>query len=168
MCRWLGVCENFPLLTYVSNHSDLHFSTVLSPVFFSLLSPATIQWYSNTVTQMDLLKLRPNLQWFPTKLTSPSHKTQSFFQRLSVQSAIKQFRVRSELNGKLNGALSGDTDPRSVDRVFFFLSSFILFSVFSILVMQVSYYFPCFCLLLQWGLWFLHLPDEPFHLNTIM
>ncbi|XP_021741976.1 DNA repair protein recA homolog 1, chloroplastic [Chenopodium quinoa] len=66
---------------------------------------------------MDLLKLRPTLQCFP-RILNPStlHKTQFYTQRFSVQSAVKNFRVFSELNGKLNGALSGDNDPRFIDR----------------------------------------------------
>lgn len=86
---------------------------------------------------MDLLKLRPKLQCFPVILNPspiPSHKTQLYPQRFSIQSAVKRFRVLSELNGKLNGALSGDTDPRFIDRVcfFFFLLSLCFNYVFHI------------------------------------
>ncbi|KAL2943545.1 DNA repair protein recA-like protein 1 chloroplastic [Bienertia sinuspersici] len=66
---------------------------------------------------MELLQLRPNLQSFPTKHNSKSpHKFQLYCQRLSIKSSVKQFRVRSEVNGKLNGALSADSDPRFIDR----------------------------------------------------
>ncbi|CAO2840655.1 unnamed protein product [Amaranthus hypochondriacus] len=65
---------------------------------------------------MELLKLPPNLQFYPAKLKLNPQFLCRKTQRLSVQSALKKLRVRSEFNGKSNGALSGDTDPRLIDR----------------------------------------------------
>ena len=66
---------------------------------------------------MELLKLPPNLHFYPAKLKLNPQFLCRTTQRLSVQSALKKLRVRSEFNGKFNGALSGDTDPRLMDRV---------------------------------------------------
>lgn len=48
---------------------------------------------------------------------------------LTPASKLKQLRIRSEFDGKANGALSADFDPRFIDRVCFsFVSFFKLFS----------------------------------------
>ncbi|KAJ7981989.1 putative DNA repair protein recA [Quillaja saponaria] len=51
----------------------------------------------------------------PLLLTSPA-KFQSFFSRFTPKSASKKVRIQSELEGKVNGALYGDFDPRFLDR----------------------------------------------------
>lgn len=67
---------------------------------------------------MDMV-LPLNSQYFPlSKVFSSSLQFQaaSHRSRLSTQCASKQIRVRSEFDGKVNGVLSSDSDPRFLDR----------------------------------------------------
>uniref|UniRef100_A0A7C9AV41 Uncharacterized protein n=1 Tax=Opuntia streptacantha TaxID=393608 RepID=A0A7C9AV41_OPUST len=71
---------------------------------------------------MDILLL-PKPVCFPTKL-NPNLLSPLQFQRIQLhrqrlpfqRSTVKQASVRSELNGKVNGALSGEADPRLNER----------------------------------------------------
>ncbi|KAJ8443238.1 hypothetical protein Cgig2_010133 [Carnegiea gigantea] len=70
---------------------------------------------------MDIL-LHPNPLCSPTKLNpnllSPLQfqRIQLHRQRLFQRSLVKQASARSELNGKVNGALSGEANPRFIER----------------------------------------------------
>ncbi|XP_047334406.1 DNA repair protein recA homolog 1, chloroplastic [Impatiens glandulifera] len=74
---------------------------------------------------MDLvLPLKPQViistTYYPSLFSplppSSSLKFQTFRTRLGPQFALKRATVRSEFDGKVNGALSGDLDPRFLDR----------------------------------------------------
>ncbi|KAI8005822.1 hypothetical protein LOK49_LG07G03600 [Camellia lanceoleosa] len=76
---------------------------------------------------MDMVfPLKPQIQFvsaskiYPPFLSSSSSssslQSQASRSRSKSNSALKQIRARSEFDGKVNGVLSGDSDPRFVDR----------------------------------------------------
>ncbi|KAL7186869.1 hypothetical protein ACSBR2_028557 [Camellia fascicularis] len=73
---------------------------------------------------MDMVfPLKPQIQFvsaskiYPPFLSSSSSlQSQASRSRSKSNLALKQIRARSEFDGKVNGVLSGDSDPRFVDR----------------------------------------------------
>ena len=88
-------------------------------VFPQNLKPNTLSWPSSST----LFLPWNSIPWRPRTLT-PASK-------------LKHVKIRSEFDGKVNGALSNDFDPRFLDRVYFTPS--FLFFFFSCSCICVSF-----------------------------